>query len=181
MVYLLNKPKGIISSASDDKDRKTVVDLVECEYRLYPIGRLDFDSSGLILLTNDGTLTQKMLHPKYNIDKVYEVTINGLITKDIIEKLEKGVIVDGRKTAPCSIKLLRINDNKKTSFLEVTIHEGRNRQIRKMFETFGFKVTRLNRIKEANITLGKLQVGEYRKLKPIEVVKLKKYLDNGNL
>ena len=181
VVYLLNKPKGIISSVSDDKDRKTVVDLVECEYRLYPIGRLDFDSSGLILLTNDGALTQKMLHPKYNIDKVYEVTINGLITKDMIEKLEKGVIVDGRKTAPCSIKLLRINDNKKTSFLEVTIHEGRNRQIRKMFEIFGFKVTRLNRIKEANITLGKLQVGEYRKLKPIEVVKLKKYLDNGNL
>ncbi|MBR0462296.1 MAG: rRNA pseudouridine synthase [Erysipelotrichaceae bacterium] len=180
VVYLLNKPKGIISSASDEKGRKTVVDFVDSKYRLYPIGRLDFDSSGLILLSNDGELTQKMLHPKFNIDKVYEVTINGLIRKEEIEKLSKGVRIDSYKTAPCEIRLLRTNDNKKTSFLEVTIHEGKNRQIRKMFETLGYKVTRLNRIKEANISLGKLQPGEYRKLKPIEVVRLKKYLDSGN-
>ncbi|MBR2577895.1 MAG: rRNA pseudouridine synthase, partial [Erysipelotrichaceae bacterium] len=180
VVYLLNKPKGVISSASDDKGRKTVIDLVESRYRLYPIGRLDFDSSGLILLSNDGELTQKMLHPKFNIDKTYEVTINGLIKSGEMEKLAKGVHIDSYKTAPCEIRLLRTNENKKTSFLEVTIHEGKNRQIRKMFETFGYKVTRLNRIREANISLGKLQPGEYRKLKPIEVVKLRKYLDSGN-
>lgn len=177
----MNKPKGVISSAKDDKDRTTVVDLVDSKYRLYPIGRLDFDSSGLILLSNDGELTQKMLHPKFNIDKVYEVTINGLITREQIEKLEQGVYIDRQKTAPCSIKLIRTNENKKTSFMEMTIHEGKNRQIRKMFETLGYKVIRLNRIKEANITLGKLQVGEYRKLKPIEVVKLKKYLNGNNI
>lgn len=177
----MNKPKGVISSAKDDKDRTTVVDLVDSKYRLYPIGRLDFDSSGLILLSNDGELTQKMLHPKFNIDKVYEVTINGLITREQIEKLEQGVYIDRVKTAPCSIKLTRTNENKKTSFMEMTIHEGRNRQIRKMFETLGYKVIRLNRIKEANITLGKLQVGEYRRLKPIEVVKLKKYLNGNNI
>ena len=181
IVYVLNKPKGVISSAKDDKDRKTVVDLVDSDQRLYPIGRLDFDSSGLILLSNDGELTQKMLHPKYNIDKVYEVTINGLIKREEIEKLSKGVYIDGRKTAPCEIRLIRTNDNKKTSFLEVTIHEGRNRQIRKMFEVFGYKVTRLHRIREANVSIGKLQPGEYRRLKPIEVVRLKKYLDSGDL
>lgn len=177
----MNKPKGVISSAKDEKDRTTVVDLVDSKYRLYPIGRLDFDSSGLILLSNDGELTQKMLHPKFNIDKVYEVTINGLITREQIEKLEQGVYIDRQKTAPCSIKLIRTNENKKTSFMEMTIHEGKNRQIRKMFETLGYKVIRLNRIKEANITLGKLQVGEYRRLKPIEVVKLKKYLNGNNI
>ena len=181
VVYILNKPKGVISSAKDDKDRTTVVDLVDSKYRLYPIGRLDFDSSGLILLSNDGEITQKMLHPKFNIDKVYEVTINGLITKEQIEKLEKGVYIDKQKTAPCTIKLIRTNENKKTSFMEMTIHEGRNRQIRKMFETLGYKVIRLNRIKEANISLDNLQVGEYRKLKPIEVVKLKKYLNGNNV
>ena len=180
VVYLLNKPKGVISSASDDKGRTTVTDLVESSYRLYPIGRLDFDSSGLILLSNDGELTQKMLHPKFHVDKTYEVTISGLIRNGEIEKLTKGVYIGSYKTAPCEIRLLRTNDNKKTSFLEVTIHEGRNRQIRKMFGSMGYKVTRLNRIREANITLGKLQPGEYRKLKPIEVVKLKKYLDSGN-
>ena len=159
----------------------TVVDLVDSRYRLYPLGCLDYDSSGLIILSNDGDLTQKMLHPKFNIDKVYEVTISGLIKDTEIERLEKGVYIDRYKTAPCEIRLLRTNDNKKTSFLEVTIHEGKNRQIRKMFETLGYKVTRLNRIKEANIELGKLQPGEYRQLKPVEVVRLKRYLDRSDL
>ena len=181
VVYILNKPKGVISSAKDEKGRTTVVDLVDSKYRLYPLGRLDFDSSGLILLSNDGDLTQKMLHPKFNIDKTYEVTINGLIKRNEIEKLEKGVYIDRYLTAPCEIRLLRTNDNKKTSFLEMTIHEGKNRQIRKMFETLGYRVTRLNRIREANIELGKLQPGEYRQLKPVEVVRLKRYLDRPDI
>ena len=180
VVYLLNKPKNVISSVKDEKGRQTVIDLIDCPYRLYPIGRLDFDSSGLLLLSNDGELTQKMLHPKYNIDKTYEVTIDGLINKEEVSKLENGVYIDNIKTAPAVIKFKRKNENKKTSFLEVTIHEGRNREIRKMFQSIGYNVIRLNRIKEANITLGTLQPGEYRKLKPIEVVKLKKYLDESN-
>ena len=181
VVYLLNKPKNVISSASDDKGRITVVDLVNSDYRLYPIGRLDFDSSGLILLSNDGELTQKMLHPKFNVEKVYEVTISGLINREDINRLENGVYIDGYKTAKAKIVLKRQNTNKETSFLEVTIHEGRNRQIRKMFDSLGYKVIRLNRIQEAIISLGNLQPGEYRKLKPIEVVKLKKYLDGTNV
>lgn len=181
VVYLLNKPKGVISSVKDEKGRTSVIDLIDCKYRLYPIGRLDYDSSGLLLLSNDGDLTQKMLHPKYHIDKIYEVTINGLIDSETIQKIGQGVYIDGRKTSPAEIKLIRKNDNKETSFLEVKIHEGRNRQIRKMFEKYGYKVIRLHRIQEANITLGNLKPGEYRPLKPYEIVKLKKYLDKGNI
>lgn len=181
VVILLNKPKNVISSTSDEKGRTTVTDLIDSPYRLYPLGRLDFDSSGLLLLSNDGELMQKLLHPKYLVEKTYEVTIDGLIRDNEIKKLENGVMIDGKMTAPAKVKLIRQNNNKYTSFLEVTIHEGRNRQIRKMFASLSYKVIKLHRIKEANITLGNLKSGEYRQLKPFEVKKLKRYLDTGNL
>jgi len=178
---MLNKPKNVISSASDDKGRVTVVDLIDSKYRIYPLGRLDYDSSGLILLSNDGQLMQKLIHPSSKIEKVYEVKISGLINKEEIKKLEAGVRIDGYLTAPASIKLLRNNQNKNTSFLQVSIHEGKNRQIRKMFMTLGYKVLDLKRIKEANISLGNLKSGEYRLLKPFEIKQLKKYLDVDNI
>lgn len=181
LVYMLNKPKNVISSASDDKGRVTVVDLIDSKYRIYPLGRLDYDSSGLILLSNDGQLMQKLIHPSSKIEKVYEVKISGLINKEEIKKLEAGVRIDGYLTAPASIKLLRNNQNKKTSFLQVSIHEGKNRQIRKMFMTLGYKVLDLKRIKEANISLGNLKSGEYRLLKPFEIKQLKNYLDVDNI
>ena len=181
VVILLNKPKNVISSTSDEKGRTTVTDLIDSPYRLYPLGRLDFDSSGLLLLSNDGELMQKLLHPKYLVEKTYEVTIDGLIRDNEIKKLENGVMIDGKMTAPAKVKLIRQNNNKYTSFLEVTIHEGRNRQIRKMFASLSYKVIKLHRIKEANISLGTLKSGEYRQLKPFEVKKLKRYLDTGNL
>lgn len=180
VVYLLNKPKNVISSVSDDKGRVTVIDLIDSKYRLYPIGRLDYDSSGLILLSNDGELTQKLIHPKYEVEKVYEVTIDGLIKDNEIKKLSNGVRIDNYVTSKAKINLIRQNKNKYTSFLEVTIHEGKNREIRKMFQSVGYKVVKLHRIKEANIELGNLKSGEYRRLKPIELVKLKKYLDGFN-
>ena len=180
VVYLLNKPKNVISSVSDDKGRKTVVDLVDSQYRLFPVGRLDFDSSGLLLLSNDGELMQKIIHPKYEIEKTYEVTIDGLIRQDEIEKLQKGVKIEDYVTSPASVKLIRKNENRYTSFLEVTIHEGKNREIRKMFESVGYNVIRLHRIREANIELGNLKSGEYRLLKPYEVKKLKQYLNNAD-
>ena len=179
-MYLLNKPKNVISSVSDDKGRVTVIDLIDSKYRLYPIGRLDYDSSGLILLSNDGELTQKLIHPKYEVEKVYEVTIDGLIKDNEIKKLSNGVRIDNYVTSKAKINLIRQNKNKYTSFLEVTIHEGKNREIRKMFQSVGYKVVKLHRIKEANIELGNLKSGEYRRLKPIELVKLKKYLDGFN-
>ena len=180
VVYLLNKPKNVISSASDDKGRTTVVDLIESKYRLYPLGRLDYDSSGLILLSNDGELMQKLIHPKYEVEKVYEVTIDGIINKEAIEKLENGVRIENYTSANAKVKLIRTNTNKYTSFLEVTIHEGKNREIRKMFKAVGFNVIKLHRIKEANIELGNLKSGEYRLLKPFEIKKLKAYLDRSD-
>lgn len=180
IVYLLNKPKNVISSASDDKGRTTVVDLIDSKYRLYPLGRLDYDSSGLILLSNDGELMQKLIHPKYEVEKVYEVTIDGLIKPNHIEKLERGVRIDNYISAPAKIELLKQNENKYTSFLNVTIHEGKNREIRKMFASLGYKVIKLHRIKEANIELGNLKSGEYRRLKPFELKQLKAYLDGFN-
>ena len=181
VVYLLNKPKNVISSASDDKGRTTVVDLIDSEYRVYPLGRLDFDSSGLILLSNDGELMQKLIHPRFHIEKVYEVTVNGNIGSEEIKKLENGVTIEGQKTLPCTIKLVSVNPNKDTSRLLVTIREGRNRQIRKMFDSLHCKVTRLHRIREANIELGNLKSGEYRQLKPYEIKKLKQYLDRDDV
>lgn len=181
LVYILNKPKNVISSSSDDKGRKTVIDLIDSKKRIYPLGRLDYDSSGLILLSNDGDLMQKIIHPKNKIEKVYEVKIDGLITLQEINKLEKGIRIDNYTTAPSSFKLIKTNQNKKTSFLQVTIHEGKNRQIRKMFKAIGYNVIDLKRIKEANISLGNLKAGEYRLLKPFEVKQLKKYLDINNI
>ena len=181
VVYMLNKPINVISSVSDDKGRKCVTDLVESKYRLYPLGRLDYDSSGLILLSNDGELMQKLIHPKYEVEKVYEVKIDGLISDNEIKKLEKGVKIDDYISAPAKITLTYRNNNRKTSSLLVCIHEGKNREIRKMFETVGYKVIRLHRIKEGNLELGDLKSGEYRQLKPFEIKKLKRYLDRSDL
>ena len=181
VVYMLNKPKNVISSVSDDKGRKCVTDLIESKYRLYPLGRLDYDSSGLILLSNDGELMQKLIHPKYEVEKVYEVKIDGLISDNEIKKLEKGVKIDDYISAPAKITLTDRNNNRKTSSLLVCIHEGKNREIRKMFEAVGYKVIRLHRIKEGNLELGDLKSGEYRQLKPFEIKKLKRYLDRSDL
>lgn len=180
VVYLLNKPKNVISSASDDRGRKTVTDIIDSPYRLYPLGRLDFDSSGLILLSNDGELMQRLIHPKFEVEKTYEVTLDGMIREDELDKIRKGVRVEDYVTAPAKVELLRTNQNKYTSFLEVTIHEGRNREIRKMFKAIGYKVVKLHRIREANLELGNLKSGEYRRLKPFEVKKLKAYLDRSD-
>ena len=177
VVFVFNKPKNVISSCKDEKGRITVLDYVKEPYRLYPLGRLDFDSSGLLLLTNDGDLTNKILHPKYEVDKTYEVTVNKLIDRKTIEKIEKGVRVEDYISAPCKLVLKRQNENKNTSFLEITIHEGKNREIRKMFKSQGMEVIKLHRIKEANISLDNLKSGEYRRLKPFELTKLKKYLE----
>lgn len=181
VVYLLNKPKNVISSASDDRGRKTVVDLIDSRYRLYPLGRLDYDSSGLVLLSNDGELMQKLIHPKYEVEKTYEVTIDGLISEKQIETIEKGVKIEDYVSAPAKVNLISYNDKKPSSFLKVTIHEGKNREIRKMFEAIGFTVIKLHRIKEANIELGDLKSGEYRRLKPFEIKKLRSYLDRNDV
>lgn len=177
VVYLLNKPKNVLSAVSDDRSRPCVSDLVDVSYRLYPVGRLDFESSGLLLLSNDGDLCQKMIHPKYKIPKVYEVTVKGLIKDDDLKLLRNGIVLDGIKTQKAKVEVMAKNPNKQTTKLKMTIYEGRNRQIRRMMEYCGYDVIRLHRIKEANIELKDLRPGEYRRLKIHEVKELRRYLD----
>ena len=170
--YLLNKPREVISASSDDKGRKTVVDLINTDTRIYPIGRLDYDTTGIILLTNDGELANKLMHPSSNIDKVYIAKVNGIVTGLDIKKLRNGVIIDGRKTGKSRVKLKSVDKKNNKSIVEITIHEGRNHKVRKMFEVLGYEVIKLRREKYAFLTLDKVKVGEYRKLTFKEVTTL---------
>ncbi len=167
--YLLNKPRGVVSASSDDKGRKTVVDLVKTTKRIYPVGRLDYDTTGLIILTNDGELTNFLIHPKNNIEKVYVAKIKGLITKDDLKKLCKGVFIDGKKTSSAKAKILKLDRKTNTSVVELIIHEGRNHQVKKMFEAIGYNVIKLKRESIAFLTLDGIKSGEYRQLSIKEV------------
>ena len=129
--YLLNKPRGVISTTNDECDRKTVVDLIDTKVRIYPVGRLDCDTTGLIILTNDGDLANKLMHPSSNIDKTYVAKIKGIITGYDIKKLRDGVKIDGILTSKARVKLKEVDKNKETSLVELTIHEGRNHQVKK--------------------------------------------------
>jgi len=167
--YLLYKPREVISSAKDECGRKTVVDMIPTDTRIYPVGRLDYDTTGLILLTNDGILTNKLTHPSSMIEKKYMVKIAGLIHGNEIRKLSSGVMIDGRKTAPAKVKLRKIDKDNNKSLVEVIIHEGRNHQVRKMFEAVGYDVLKLKRERYAFLDLKGLKPGEYRKLTNKEV------------
>ena len=170
--YLLNKPRGVVTTSSDDKGRKTVVDLIKTDKRIYPIGRLDYDTTGIILLTNDGELTNFLTHPKNNIEKVYVAKIKGIITKQDLSKLCSGVIIDGKKTSKAKAKILRIDKKNNTSVVELIIHEGRNHQVKNMFASIGFEVLKLKRESIAFLTLDGVKSGEYRTLSVKEVKKL---------
>lgn len=170
--YILNKPRGVVSTSKDDKNRKTVVSLIETDKRIYPIGRLDYDTTGVLLLTNDGELTNKLLHPRNNIDKVYLAKIKGIITGSDIYNLKNGVIIDGIKTSKSKVKLKSFSKKTNTSLVEITIHEGRNHQVKKMFQSLGYDVIKLSRIKFAFLDCKSLKSGEYRQLSVKEVKKL---------
>lgn len=166
--YKLHKPKGYVTTVSDDKERKTVMDLLRGVHtRVYPVGRLDYDSEGLLLFTNDGELTNKLTKPNSEIEKTYVVHIESGITKDEIKKLTAGVNIDGYTTKPCSIKPIDIAED--ISKLEITITEGKNRQIRKMFESIDKNVIFLRRTKIGEIRLGGLSRGEYQQLNAKEM------------
>ena len=162
--YLLYKPEGVITSTKDEKNRQTVVDLINDQSRIYPIGRLDYDTSGALLLTNDGEFANMMMHPSSNVEKVYRVKIKGLIKGPEINKLENGVMIDGVMTSKAKVKLKSYNKLNHTSILLVTIHEGRNHQVKRMFEMVGFEVGKLKRESIAFLTLEGLKPGEYRRL-----------------
>ena len=170
--YLLNKPREVITSVSDDKNRKTVVDLIETDKRIYPVGRLDYDTTGVLLLTNDSEFANILMHPNNKIDKVYIAKIRGIIKGDAINKLKNGVIIDGKKTEKCRVKLRKTDLKNNTSMVEVTIHEGRNHQVKKMFDAVGFEVLKLKRERFGIFTLQGLTSGDYRRLSPKEVAKI---------
>ena len=165
---LLNKPRGYVTTAHDERGRKTILDLIDIPERIYPVGRLDLNSEGLILLTNDGDLTNLLIHPRFKIEKTYLVKISGEITDEKLDKIRAGIELDDGLTAPAEIYLLDEN------FVEITIHEGRNRQIRRMFAAIGCDVKKLRRTRFANLTLDGLKVGKYRFLTAAEINSLKK-------
>ena len=167
--YLLNKPKGVVTTTNDEKGRKTVVDLIDTKTRIYPVGRLDYDTTGALILTNDGELANMLMSPSSQVDKTYIAKVEGEVTIPSIQALRKGVMIDGRKTGKARVKLKSIDKKKNTSLVELTIHEGRNHQVKKMFEVLGYKVTKLRREKYANLNLKGLMPGEYRPLTIKEV------------
>ena len=172
--YLFYKPRGVISSVKDDKDRKVVTDfLPEIKQRVYPVGRLDYDTSGLLLLTNDGEFANLLMHPRNEIDKTYVAKIKGIPSREKIRSLERGVMLEDGKTSPAKVKVISIDKKKQTAIIELTIHEGRNRQVRRMFEAVGHPVTKLKRERYGFLTLKGLNVGDMRELSPHEVKQLR--------
>ena len=170
--YLLNKPREVISAASDDKGRVTVVDIVKTNARIYPVGRLDYDTTGLILLTNDGEFANMLMHPSFEVEKTYVAKVKGIVTGYEVKKLRQGIFIDNYKTAPAKVKLKSIDKKEKRSILEITIHEGHNQQVRKMFESLGHEVIKLKRERYAFLTLDGVKTGEYRPLTIKEVKRL---------
>lgn len=174
-VYIvLNKPEGYITTVKDQFDRPSVLDLVkDIDERVYPIGRLDYETSGILILTNDGDLTYKLTHPKHEVDKTYIARMKGIPTAEEIKNFESGLIIEDYKTAPAKIKILEYSREKDFSKCEIKIHEGRNRQVRKMCRAINHPVLRLRRASVGKINLRGLKIGEYRHLTKEEVDYLK--------
>ena len=166
---LLNKPIGYVTTAKDQFDRDSVLDLVKVKERVVPVGRLDMYTSGALILTNDGDFVYKVTHPKHEITKTYTVTVRGVIENDAVEKLRNGVEIEDYKTRPAKVKILKTDEEKNISRLEITIHEGKNRQVRKMCEAVGSKVVALHRSKIGDIGVKDLKLGTWRYLKDFEV------------
>ena len=171
---MLNKPLDCVTTSSDQFGRTTVLDYItDVDERIYPIGRLDYNTTGLLLLTNDGDLAKKIMHPSSHVSKVYIAKIKGVPTKSNLAKFRDGIIIDDRKTSPAKIEIVK--DNKSESIVQVEIYEGRNRQVRKMLDDIGHPVITLKRIEIGNIKLGNLSLGSFRHLTDEEIKYLKEY------
>ncbi|HWY80088.1 MAG TPA: pseudouridine synthase [Candidatus Sulfotelmatobacter sp.] len=170
--YLINKPKGIITTTDDEYGRKNITSLVPFVGKIYPVGRLDKDTTGLLILTNDGELTNLLIHPKYHVDKTYRLTIEGIPTSAQVHALRNGVLLEDGITAPAIVHILKSTNT--ISVLDIIIHEGKNRQIRRMCEAVGIRLLELQRIKFGSLILDKLSIGNYRHLTNEEIMKLRK-------
>lgn len=178
--YVINKPKKTLCTNEDDLDRPTVVSLIDCPERIFSVGRLDFDTSGVLILTNDGEFANRIIHPRYHIAKTYNLTINGLLSGDDIKKIKSGIILDdGVKTLPAKMKVTERDPKKNQMSLDLTIYEGRNRQIKRMMEALGFEVRRLHRKQLGFLRVDGMTQGDYRRLKPFEIKKLSLLADEG--
>lgn len=175
--YLLYKPEKTICSVSDEKGRTTIVDLIETNEKIFPVGRLDYDTTGLILLTNDGELTNKLTHPKGYVEKTYIAKVSGIVTGKEIHELEEGIELEGVKTKKARAKLKKIDKKNNKSYVELTITEGRNHQVKNMFAALGHKVLKLKRISYAFFNLEGMKIGEYRRLTAKEVKQLYNYVN----
>jgi 23S rRNA pseudouridine2605 synthase len=172
--FLLYKPTGVISSVSDDKGRKVVTDFFPLlDKRIYPVGRLDYDTSGVLLLTNDGEFANLLMHPSHEVDKVYVAKVKGIPTREQLKLLDRGIRLEDGVTAPAKTKLISLDKKKNTAIIQITIHEGRNRQVRRMFEAIGCLVTKLKRERYGFLTTHGLRPGESRELTPHEVKQLR--------
>lgn len=173
--FLLNKPGRVISSVKDEKDRMTVVDLIDTDKRIYPVGRLDYDTTGLLILTNDGELSNILTHPSKGVEKTYVAKLNKIIEVNDIFKLKKGVLIDNQKCIPTRVKVRKNDKVNNTSVVEISIVEGRNHIVKKVFAELGYKVIKLNRTTYGFLTLEGLNRGQYRTLSVKEVKKLYEY------
>lgn len=167
--YLLNKPKGVVTTTKDEKNRVAVVDLIDTSARIYPVGRLDYDTTGALILTNDGELANLLMSPSSLVDKTYVAKVKGIVQIPDMQKLRSGVIIDGVKTKKAQARIKSIDKKKETTVVTLTIHEGKNHQVKKMFEVLGYKVLKLRRESIGNLNLKGLMPGEYRTLSIKEV------------
>ena len=172
LYYLLYKPEKVICSVHDEKGRTTVIDLIDTEEKIFPVGRLDYDTSGLLLLTNDGELSNKLTHPSGHVPKTYSVKAEGIVTMDELRQLEKGIILDGVKTKKARAKIVRTDKKNNKTYIELTITEGRNHQVKNMFDYINHRVLKLKRISYSFLNLSGLSIGEYRTLSIKEVRQL---------
>lgn len=180
--FLMNKPKKTMCTSNDEFGRACVVDLINCKERIFTVGRLDYDTSGVLILTNDGEFANAIIHPRYHIPKVYNLTINGILSVEDTKKIKNGIVLDdGIKTLPAKYKLTETDKAKNQCSFDLTIYEGRNRQIKRMMEALGYEVRRLHRKELAFLKCSDLRQGEYRILKPFEVKQLRSLAEKGEM
>jgi 23S rRNA pseudouridine2605 synthase len=170
--FVLYKPKQVLSSVKDDRGRPCAVDLVQATSRIYPVGRLDYDTSGVLLLSSDGDFTQYLTHPSAGVEKEYAVRVKGQVTKDVLKQMQKGMTLEGETLRPVVVKLIEFDKEKQISKLEMILKEGKNRQIKRMMQAFGYTVTSLRRTRVGPVTLQGLKIGEHRRLKIHEIKQL---------
>lgn len=171
--YLFNKPRGVVTTTSDDKDRKTVMDFFDSNRRLYPVGRLDYDTTGALIITNDGDFANLMMHPSHQIDKVYIAKLEGIIDGNAINIIKKGIRVEENTIYPSRVKLRKKDLKTNTSMVEIVVHDGKNHEVKRIFEIVGYRVEKLKRETFGILSVSNLQSGEYRRITPKEIKDLK--------